>query len=208
MRKSEVREIVGYEGLYLIDIYGNVWNSNGYELHKTLSTTGYYVVSLSRNGKEKKCRIHRLVAETFIPNPENKSQVNHIDGNKLNNHISNLEWATPKENVRHAVDNGLLTIKQKEIKNHRFGSLVAIEPVGKTKNEKGTVRTLWKCICDCGKTTIVRDNNLITGQAKSCGCKRGRKPKSIRYEKSQNKREKETFKSAYKYTLISRLLWV
>ena len=76
---------------------------------------GYYHVNMPciENGVKvlKTKLIHRLVAEAFIPNLENKSQVNHIDGNKLNNHVSNLEWNTSLENIQHAIENGL--IKQK-----------------------------------------------------------------------------------------------
>ena len=61
--------------------------------------TGYVRVSI---GNKSKGLVHRLVAETFIPNPNNKPMVNHIDGNKTNNHISNLEWVTNAENVKHA----------------------------------------------------------------------------------------------------------
>lgn len=63
---------------------------------------GYKYILLCKNGKQDTVRIHRLVAQYFISNPQNKPQVNHIDANKKNNHISNLEWATALENTRHA----------------------------------------------------------------------------------------------------------
>jgi len=62
--------------------------------------------------KTKKKRLHRLLAINFIPNPKNKPQVNHIDGNKHNNSLSNLEWVTRGENIKHAYDNGLLRPKK------------------------------------------------------------------------------------------------
>ena len=69
---------------------------------------GYLQAVLSEDDKAKFFRVNRLVALCFIPNPENKPHVNHIDGNKFNNHVSNLEWATPKENQRHAAKLGLI----------------------------------------------------------------------------------------------------
>lgn len=69
--------------------------------------TGYNQVALYKNKKIKTFSIHRLVAETFIPNPNNYLEVNHIDGDKTNNHVENLEWVTRKENITHAITTGL-----------------------------------------------------------------------------------------------------
>ena len=70
-------------------------------LKQTITPDGYYSVCLYFNGKSKTFLSHRIIAECYIPNPENKSTINHKDGNKLNNHISNLEWNTQQENIEH-----------------------------------------------------------------------------------------------------------
>jgi len=70
---------------------------------------GYYLFRLYREGRRPSTtRVHRVVAQTFIDNPYNKPEVNHIDGNKLNNAIDNLEWMTAEENRQHAKDTGLI----------------------------------------------------------------------------------------------------
>lgn len=79
------------------------------ELKGEIDKDGYKRVLIYIDGKRKKFFVHRLVAQTFIPNPENKPQVNHKDGNKLNNHVNNLEWVTNKENINHAEKFGLRT---------------------------------------------------------------------------------------------------
>lgn len=102
--KEEWRDIIGYEGLYKISNLGNVYS---YKYNRCLKPSGddYLHVSLSKNKKVRPHNIHRLVAQAFIPNPENKPQVNHIDGNKCNNKVGNLEWVTATENTIHAYNN-------------------------------------------------------------------------------------------------------
>lgn len=95
---------------YYVSNFGRVksfWHKKSRILRPVCDKNGYLYVNLSVGGKGKNSKIHRLVAETFIPNPENKREVNHIDGHPLNNHMSNLEWATHSENMRHAFDTGL-----------------------------------------------------------------------------------------------------
>lgn len=84
-------------------------SKNPYIMKPITQTSGYSCVHLKNNGTMKTARIHRLVAEAFLPNDNNKEHVNHIDGNKSNNDISNLEWATAGENNNHAWRTGLKT---------------------------------------------------------------------------------------------------
>jgi hypothetical protein len=73
-----------------------------------ISSTGYYMISVSTNNKTKPYRVHRLLAEMFIPKIDGFDHVNHKDGNKLNNSLDNLEWCTNKQNIQHAFKNGLI----------------------------------------------------------------------------------------------------
>ena len=92
------KDIKGYEGLYKISNYGEVWSVRKRILLKKCETLGYHCVGLTKNKKRKHFKVHRLVANNFVDNPFNKPCVNHIDENKKNNHYSNLEWVTHKEN--------------------------------------------------------------------------------------------------------------
>lgn len=103
-----MKDIKGYEGLYQIDKNGNVYSFYKKRFLKPAPTNwGYLTVELFKNKKGKTYKIHRLVAEAYIPNPDNKRCVNHIDCNKQNNNVENLEWCTYSENLKHAWDNGL-----------------------------------------------------------------------------------------------------
>ena len=92
-----------YNG-YTIDSNGVVYSKKGLPLKPFINKNGYEMIHLSENGIFKEFSIHRLVATQFISNPENKPTVNHKDGNKRNNKVENLEWATQKEQSHHARD--------------------------------------------------------------------------------------------------------
>lgn len=98
----ESADIKGFEG-YSVDRQGNVYNKAGVQLRQEKTRNGYRRVTLS-NGKAERKRflVHRLVAEAFIPNPEGKAQVNHKDQDRTNNHVDNLEWVTPLENLNYS----------------------------------------------------------------------------------------------------------
>lgn len=101
------KDIKGYEGLYQISNLGDVKRISSGKILKPYSHNGYIRVALSKDNTPKHMDIHRLIAQAFIPNPENKPEINHKDGNKENNSIQNLEWCTRKENMSHAKKMGL-----------------------------------------------------------------------------------------------------
>lgn len=105
------RDIKGFNGAYKVSNLGNVYSDHKKsEKKQSIDEGGYHLVILYLNGKQHNCLVHRLVAEAFIDKPDGKDYVNHKDGNKSNNEVSNLEWTTRSENEQHAYDTGLRTV--------------------------------------------------------------------------------------------------
>lgn len=133
-------EIKNYEGLYEVSNFGRVKSLPGKIRFRRVETSEhilkprfdgkkYEYVSLFPQTKQKNFKIHRLIANAFIKNPENKPEVNHKDGNKSNNNVENLEWSTRLENVRHGIKTGLSNpwcnkkLTQKQVNFIRSSSL-------------------------------------------------------------------------------------
>ncbi len=96
------RDVPGYEGLYQVSDRGQVFSVRRKKLRKLNDTgRGYLQVALAKDGQRTHPLVHRLVAEAFIPNLENKPQINHINGDKTDNRVENLEWCTMSENLFH-----------------------------------------------------------------------------------------------------------
>lgn len=178
--KGQLYPIDGYEGVYGVTENGDVWsypkkNHLGASVHggkwirKYISNSGYYQCALQKKGYKKFYPlIHRLVARALIPNPENKRVVNHKDGNKLNNHVSNLEWATDKENSRHAWETGLnaYTDSQRAVVQKNL-----IEKGAGTRFRKGQKLGPKRVRLYCKYGHPVYGENLQVIQGKSRTCK-------------------------------------
>ena len=109
----EVKPVLGYEGRYSVDDTGVIYTArrrgtSGGILPQRLNSSGYYRVDLQDGNKKRSVFVHRIVAEAFIAMEPGRDFVNHKDGNKLNNHVDNLEWCTRSENINHAYKNGLM----------------------------------------------------------------------------------------------------
>lgn len=146
MAQEKWKDVKGYEGLYQVSNLGRVrsldhYASNGYTdilykgkiLTAWLDSRKYYLMVTMKN---KNYLIHRLVAQAFIPNPDNLPEVNHKDGNKANNCVDNLEWCTSKQNKEHAYKTGLYDTQ-------KFRNRKSL-PDSKRITINGVTKTLWK----------------------------------------------------------------
>ena len=117
------KDIFGFEDLYSITDTGEIYSKrrNTY-LAPKINKYGYKEVCLFKDDKRYYMRVHRLVAEHFCEHPENCNVVNHLDGNKLNNKASNLEWTTVQGNTKHAYDNNFGNMKEIQLKASKKGA--------------------------------------------------------------------------------------
>lgn len=154
----EFRDVVGYEDLFMVSDTGVVYSKR---TEKTLKQCqhphGYLHIATKiggRNGVAKCFKVHRLVAEAFIPNPDGKPFVNHIDGVKTNNNVSNLEWVTNSENMLHAFAIGLAKPRHQEYRlteEERDFVVSNYKPYDKKYGARALARKYSVC-----KTTILR----------------------------------------------------
>jgi hypothetical protein len=104
---DDIEFILHRDGMFAVSRCGKILGRSG-KILKPKNQGAYLIVSYQADLKKIRHKyVHRLVAETFISNPNNLPYVNHLDGNKLNNYFGNLEWCTPRENSKHAICNGL-----------------------------------------------------------------------------------------------------
>lgn len=160
------KDVKGFEGLYQVSNMGNVKSLgrkvyNYFQKERILQPAkinGYLRVALFKDSHCKNYLVHRLVAEHFITNPDNKPQINHKDGNKENNVWTNLEWNTSKENNMHAFKNGLN-------KPHNMRKIIQYDL-------NGNFIKKWNSIIEASKNLKINSGNLsstLNGKFKTCG---------------------------------------
>ena len=170
MSDEKWMQIENYKN-YEISSFGNIKNKTRNFILKPSLKSGYLNITiLNDDGDRKSCKVHRLVALAFIPNPKNKYSVNHIDHNKLNNNLSNLEWATATEQNKHK--------RKCKSEIQELVSSRAIWRVDKDTNEKleyyKTIRIASQWVFDNKLTSITIFNNGNNIKTKICAVARGK----------------------------------
>lgn len=149
-----MKDIVGYEGLYAITPEGEVWS---YRRKKFLTPVddghGYLRICLCKDNERKNYYIHRLVAEAYIPNPENLPQINHRDENKTNNCLQNLEWCDAKYNSNYGTRN-------EKVANSNKKPILQFDLDGNFIKE-------WESASDVGKDAKININHCLKGLQKT-----------------------------------------
>lgn len=150
MDKIVWADILGFDGKYAISSDGRIMNKRtGKLLKHTFHTKGTYVV-VCHKGVIKKMRLSRLIAEAFIPNPDNKPIVGHLDGNKFNNDITNLCWQGYKENRRMSWELGLHNANHRKVKLISLEDNVGYESI---KEYADTMSLNYSTVCDILRST-------------------------------------------------------
>lgn len=199
------KPINGYEKLYEVSDYGRVKsfhkNKDGKMMKlytEKLEHTNYKGLTLvDKKGNKKQFRVHRLVAEAFISNKENKRFVNHRDNNGENNNKSNLEWCTQSENIQHSQNQGRSVQVHKANKiqsdkarkdreamvNKKYGKWLILKALPKEYTTKTIAKML--CRCDCGVEKEVDMISLKNGRSTQCKSCATRESQRKRYENSK-----------------------
>ena len=167
--KEEYRDITGFPN-YQVSNMGNIRNiKRGKQKKPGHTTTGYLKVDLYKNSKRSTRKIHRLVADAFIPKDPTKTDINHIDGNKKNNKVTNLERCTKSENMQHAFKHNLVHLKGRK---SSYGMLGKKNPNGGAQKRIRVIETgkEYKSIVACARDLKLRDKSItdcLKGRQKS-----------------------------------------
>lgn len=167
------KDIAGFEGLYKISSLGRVvsvarlGNRGGGVIKPTANHAGYLRVGLHKNNKRQMYRVHRLVAEAFLPNPDKKPQINHKNGVKADNRANNLEWVTVSENLRHSYNK----LKRTKSTLGRFGAKnPSSKPVAQIKS--GSIVATFSAAKEAERKTGIHQGNIskcARGNTRSAG---------------------------------------
>lgn len=158
--KEEWADIAGWEGIYQVSSHGRLKSfkrvRHGRILSNTNKTGWYFSVVLAMPGMQRRStRMHRLVAEAFIDNPDRKKYINHIDGNKQNNRVENLEWVTCSENVAHSMKMNPLCVLGMNL----YNQIIKPNPVKQLSLSGDLIRVFRNCV-EAGKATGVCTRNI------------------------------------------------